>query len=93
MTDKDSTEHLNPWSPATYLLEVEGLLGNNWSDRFAGMRISSHKREDLSVITQLTGPVVDQSELMGVLNGLAELHLPIRRVQLMEEEGSPQTSA
>ena len=78
-------EHLRPWSPATYRIEVEGFLEESWSDRFAGMRIHSRKREDQSIVTCLTGRLMDQSELTGMLNGLAELHLPILTVENIDE--------
>jgi hypothetical protein len=85
MGDKYKKDHLKPWSPATYLIKVEGLLEENWSDRFAGMRIHSSKRADQSVVTSLTGRLMDQSELTGVLNGLAQLHLPILSVENLDE--------
>jgi hypothetical protein len=85
MPDTKNREHLRPWSPASYRIEVEGLLEETWSDRFAGMRITSRKRADRSTVTCLTGRLMDQSELTGVLNGLAELHLPILLVNGLAE--------
>jgi hypothetical protein len=86
MSDESKKGHLRPWEPATYRIEVEGLLEESWSDRFAGMRIQSRKRADASIVTCLTGRLMDQSELTGVLNNLAELHLPILRVENIDEE-------
>lgn len=85
MPDKNKKEHLNSWSPATYRIEIEGLLEEHWSDRLAGMQIHSRKRADQSTVTTLTGRLMDQSELTGVLNGLAELHLPILSVENLDE--------
>jgi hypothetical protein len=85
MRDRYKKEHLKPWLPATYRIEVEGMMEESWSDRFAGMRIHSRKRADQSIVTCLTGRLQDQSELTGVLNGLAEMHLPILSVENLDE--------
>ena len=77
----DTKERLKSWSNAMYRIEVEGYLEKSWSDRLAGMQISYRKRADKSIVTSLAGRVLDQSELTGVLYGLAELHLPILNVE------------
>lgn len=79
----DNNGRVQSWSPATYTIEVEGLLEEEWSDRFAGMLITPLKREDTSFYTCLSGPIMDQSELAGVLNGLYELNFPILRVEMI----------
>ena len=84
MGDKYNKGHLKPWSPANYRIKVEGLLDQSWSERFAGMRIHCTKRADQSDVTSLTGRLVDQSQLTGVLNGLAELQLPILSVENLD---------
>jgi hypothetical protein len=76
-----TSEHLRSWSDAVYRIEVEGYLEESWSDRLAGMQITHRKRADESTVTCLVGRVMDQSELTGILNGLAELHLPILSVE------------
>ncbi len=85
MPDDCTGKHLKLWTPATYCIEVEGHLDDSWSDRLAGMRISSRKRADQSSITTLTGRMRDQAELAGVLNSLYELHLPILSVKIINE--------
>ena len=77
--------HLKLWTPATYRIEVEGVLDEIWADSLAGMRISSRKRADQSTVTTLTGRLKDQAMLTGVLNGLYELHLPILSVKALTE--------
>lgn len=86
MSDNHKIKHLQSWAPATYQIKVEGVLDENWSDRFGGMRIKALKRKDQSFVTTLTGRLVDQSELTGVLNGLAEMHLPILSVECVSIE-------
>jgi len=79
-------KHLKLWTPATYRIEVEGVLDEIWADSLAGMRISSRKRADQSTVTTLTGRLKDQAMLSGVLNGLYELHLPILSVKILTED-------
>lgn len=81
MSNLKDGKYLQPWSTAIYRIEIEGLLEENWSNRFAGMKITSRMRTDQSVVTCLSGRVMDQSELLGVLNGLAGMHLPILSVE------------
>jgi hypothetical protein len=90
MSDQHQKEHLKPWERATYRIEVEGLLEESWSDRFAGMQICPQKRADGSIVTRLTGRLMDQSQLSGVLNGLTELHLPILKVENIDAEINPE---
>jgi len=83
-------KHLKLWTPATYRIEVEGVLEEIWTDSVAGMRVSSRKRADQSAVTTLTGRLKDQAMLTGVLNGLYELHLPILSVKILtEDDGDP----
>lgn len=77
---------LRPWAPATYRIEVDGELNETSSDLFAAMRVTTRSRPDRSVITCLKGRVLDQSELTGLLDGLAELHLPILQVLRIDED-------
>jgi len=86
MINTNGKQHLRPWAATYYRIEVEGYLEESWSDCIAGMQISYRKRADQSTITCLAGRVMDQSELTGVLNGLAELHLPILKVENIAEK-------
>ena len=83
MSGEYGGKHLKLWTPAIYRIEVEGILDKNWADSFAGMQISSRKRAVQSMVTTLTGRLRDQAMLIGVLNGLYELHLPILSVNIL----------
>ena len=61
MTDIHCFGHLKPWSQAAYRIEVEGRLSRSSADRFAGMRITTRERLDQSIVTCLTGLVMDQN--------------------------------
>ena len=72
--------------PATYRIVVKGELGEQWSDRLAGMLISLSRSEAGSPRATLFGPLRDQAQLNGVLETLYGLHLPILRVEKVEED-------
>jgi hypothetical protein len=84
MSDSKIRTHLKSWTPGTYRISVEGILDEKWSERLAGMDIKSRKRADQTVMTTLEGNLRDQSELLGVLNNLHELHLPLLKVECLE---------
>jgi hypothetical protein len=60
---------LHPDQPAFYRIQIQGHLGQHWSESMAGLNISVTRERDRSVTT-LSGEVLDQAALMGVLNGL-----------------------
>jgi hypothetical protein len=84
MEDQSNMKDLKSWLPSRYRIVVCGRLDKSWSEWFAGMTIHSPKRSVESITTSLTGKLQDQSELMGVLNGLYELHLSILCVENLD---------
>jgi hypothetical protein len=72
--------------PAVYRIVVQGTLRSDWSDRLAGMAITSVSPTGRSPQTTLAGRLRDQAELSGVLDTLYSLHLPILKVEQVEEE-------
>ena len=70
----------------TYRIVVQGALGEEWSDRLAGLSITVVTRDGSSPRSHLTGRIRDQAELRGVLEGLYELHLPILEVERVRGE-------
>ncbi len=67
--------------PATYRIEVEGRLDENWSTWFDDMTITTERRKDGTTITVLTGTVSDQPALHGVLARVRDLGLSLLSVQ------------
>lgn len=59
-----------------YEIRVMGKLDERWSDWFGGMEIATGDSA-ATPITVLTGPVVDQSALRGILNRLWDLNLVV----------------
>ena len=46
MTKNSKENHIRLRTPADYRIEVVGHLDESWSDRLAGMHITSRKRAD-----------------------------------------------
>ena len=62
---------INMDTPRIYEIRVEGHLGDQWSDWFDGLAI----RNEPGGETTLTGLLVDQSALFGVLSKIHDLNL------------------
>jgi hypothetical protein len=64
--------------PARYTIRVEGHLSPDWSARLGGLGITTTPGG--VPVTELTGELRDQAALLGVLNALYELGLPLLAV-------------
>jgi hypothetical protein len=72
--------------PAVYLIRVIGCLEKSWSKRLSGLNILSYNAsitEDGIEMTALTGELIDQAALIGVLNALYNLRLTIWSVECL----------
>jgi hypothetical protein len=70
--------------PATYRIQVAGYLDENWTTRLGGLRISTDARDDDKLITMLSGELIDQAALFGVLKALYDMRLPLLSVECLE---------
>jgi hypothetical protein len=71
--------------PLVYQIRIEGHLGQQWMDWFDGLSITLEEAGD----TLLTGPVIDQAALHGLLKKVRDLGMPlvsISRVQLNDTQ-------
>ncbi len=62
--------------PARYELRLKGHLDARWAERFDGLNFT-HERDGTTI---LSGPVVDQAALYGVLRHVRDLGLPLLSV-------------
>ena len=60
-------------APELYEVRLKGHLDARWADRFGGMTITLADHGE----TLLTGPVVDQAALHGLLKKVRDLGLPL----------------
>jgi hypothetical protein len=85
MSDKQSfDEKLNQYQ--CYEIRIKGHLDDRWAERFEGLTITL---EELGY-TLLSGPVVDQSALHGLLKKVRDLGLPL--VSVCPVEPGPSTT-
>jgi len=59
--------------PVIYQIRIKGHLGRQWTDWFGGLTITLEDNGD----TLLTGPVVDQAALHGLLKKVRDLAMPL----------------
>ena len=71
-------------SSGTYSICVQGVVTDHWSNYLQGMDIEMDGREGTQAVTVLTGELVDQTALLGVLNTLHNiLHLAVLSVEYL----------
>ena len=68
--------------PPIYEIRIKGHLGGQWADWFGGLSITLEENGD----TLLTGPVVDQAALHGVLRKVRDLGMTLLVVKHVEPE-------
>ena len=72
MSNKHSSE-IEPSQSAVYQIRIKGHLGREWTDWFEGLAIQLQDNGE----TLLTGPVVDQAALYGVLRKVRDVGMPL----------------
>jgi len=87
---KELSNELNPKTdpsqPVVYQIRLKGHLGSQWTDWFGGLTITLEEDGD----TLLTGTVIDQAALHGLLKKVRDLGMPLISVSPVEP-GSPTT--
>ena len=67
-----------------YEIRLKGHLDDRWADRFEGLTITLEENGD----TLLTGPVIDQATLHGLLKKVRDLGIPLVSVIPVEPSRS-----
>ena len=65
-----------------YQIRIKGHLGHKWTDWFEGLTITLEENGE----TLLTGPVVDQAALHGLLKKVRDLGMPLLSVNRAESD-------
>ena len=82
--DRVMSNELNSGSekaqPLVYQIRIKGHLGRQWTDWFGGLTITLEDNGEML----LTGPVVDQAALHGVLRKVRDLSMPLLSVSRVE---------
>ena len=72
----------DPGQPPNYQIRVKGQLGEQWTNWFGVLTITQEDNGD----TLLTGPVIDQAALYGLLRRVRDLGLPLVSVMQIESD-------
>ncbi len=76
----------DPDQPVVYQIRIKGQLASQWEDWFEGLTITLEEDGN----TLLTGPVIDQAALHGLLKKVRDLGLPL--VSVCPVEPGPSTT-
>jgi hypothetical protein len=72
----------NPNQPIVYEIRIKGHLGRQWANWFDGLTIELEEDGD----TLLTGAMVDQAALHGLLKKVRDLGMPLISVNRVEPD-------
>jgi hypothetical protein len=78
-------QETHPSQPLVYQIRLKGHLGPHWADWFAGLTIRLTDNGE----TLLTGPLLDQAALYGVLRKVRDLDIPLLSVMHVQLEAVP----
>ena len=71
-----------------YQIRIEGHLDDQWTDWFGGLTLTLEENGD----TLLTGPIIDQAALFGLLKKVRDLGMPLVSLNRIET-GKPDMSS
>ena len=74
------SQRANPGQPMVYQIRIKGHLSCTWTDWFDGLTITLEDNGD----TLLTGPVIDQAALHGLIKKVRDLGMPLISVSPVE---------
>jgi hypothetical protein len=75
---------IEPVAPMIYQIRIEGHLGCEWAGWFGDLTITLADNGE----TLLTGPVIDQAALYGLLKKVRDLGMPLLSVIRVEPKQS-----
>jgi hypothetical protein len=70
--------------PKVYQIKIAGELPESWSDWFSGLVAEAQTSANGASTTTLTGPIIDQAALHGVLDRIRDLNLKLIAVTEMD---------
>jgi hypothetical protein len=75
---------IDPIQTIVYQIRLKGHLSHQWTDWFEGLTITLEEDGN----TLLTGPVIDQAALHGLLKKVRDLGMPLLSVNLVKPSQS-----
>ena len=76
-----------------YEIKVKGHLDEQWSPWFEDLTITTGFSKNGTPITTLTGQLVDQAALHGVLARIRDIHMPLISVTQIEADSQDESQA
>lgn len=76
MMTNEQRSKLDGYRPMVYQIRIKGHLGQQWMSWFEGLTITLEEDGN----TLLTGPVIDQAALHGLLKKIRDLGIPLLSV-------------
>jgi hypothetical protein len=67
--------------PAYYRIYLQGILNPDWARDYVDLKLECVHLSATEHVTTLKGEVFDQAELMGILNMMYDLGLPLLGVE------------
>jgi hypothetical protein len=85
------TGKLNMYDPAVFAIRIQGEIGKDWAEYFGARTISMEQGAAGFPVTVLTTEPVDQAGLVGLINHVNMLGLPLVSVECLSapEENGP----
>jgi hypothetical protein len=68
-------------------IRVEDWINERWADWFDGITMTYEGTREHAPVTVLTGPLVDQAALRGILTRIWDLNLAVISVNRVESKG------
>ncbi len=73
---------MDPGKPTFYKIRIKGHLDSQWTDWFEGLTVTLEEDGN----TLLSGPVIDQATLHGLLKKICDLGIPLVSVCPLEND-------
>lgn len=73
---------IDPDAPKVFQIRIQGHLGRQWAGWFDGLTIVLEEDGN----TLLSGPVIDQSALHGILKKIRDLGMPLLSVNSIDPD-------
>ena len=77
---------LTMYSPAVFRIRVQGVLDASWSEYFGTQAMSVEEDEAGFPVTTFASEPVDQAALVGIVNYLNALGLPLKSIEHIQPQ-------
>ncbi len=83
MTSAEPGKNMKFSSPGCYRICVKGFVDESWSERLGGLHIDNQFYDKNLPVAVIEGMIKDQTEMIGILNSLYEMHLSLISVNFI----------